>query len=104
LRTCRSMASRRCWCSGAWSWVMTRGGSVRPGIRPVFMHQRRKVWAGRRAASFSVCQAVEVGLPTVLDGAASVGEPGKEGTGLGGLLFGLVGLRASQRPLLRRGA
>lgn len=43
-------------------------------------------------------------LPTVLDGAASVGEPGKEGTGLGGLLFGLVGLRASQRPLLRRGA
>jgi hypothetical protein len=27
------------------------------GIRLVFMHQRRNVWAGRRVASFSVCQA-----------------------------------------------
>ncbi|MFF7140741.1 hypothetical protein ACFZB5_05815 [Streptomyces nodosus] len=46
---------------------------------------------------------IEVGLPTVLDGAASAGEPGKEGAGLGGLLLGLVRLRASQRPLPRRG-
>ncbi|MFC8668026.1 hypothetical protein [Streptomyces sp. NPDC057199] len=26
-------------------------------IRLVFMHQRRNVWAGRRVAGFSVCQA-----------------------------------------------
>ncbi|MFF9870136.1 hypothetical protein ACF1G0_32950 [Streptomyces sp. NPDC013953] len=46
---------------------------------------------------------VEVGLPAVLDGAASVGEPAEEGASLGGLLLGLVGLGASQGPLLRRG-
>jgi hypothetical protein len=39
---------------------------------------------------------VEVGLPTVLDGAASAGEPGKEGAGLGGLLFGLVSAYTSK--------
>lgn len=43
--------------SGAWSWGMTWGRTVRRGMRPVFMHQRRKVWAGRRVAGFSVCHA-----------------------------------------------
>ncbi|WP_393073282.1 hypothetical protein [Streptomyces sp. LN704] len=44
---------------------------------------------------------IEVGLSAVFDAAASVGEPGEEGAGLGDLLFRLAGLGASQRPLLR---
>jgi hypothetical protein len=44
---------------------------------------------------------IEVSLPAVFDGAASVGELSEEGAGLGDLLFRLVGLGASQRSLLR---
>ncbi|MEU1116070.1 MULTISPECIES: hypothetical protein [unclassified Streptomyces] len=33
LRVRRRVASRRCWCGGAWSWLMTWGGRVRRGMR-----------------------------------------------------------------------
>lgn len=44
---------------------------------------------------------VDVRLLALPDGAASAGEPSEEGTGLGDFLFGVVGLGASQRRLLR---
>ncbi|MFC9499834.1 hypothetical protein [Streptomyces sp. NPDC056982] len=46
---------------------------------------------------------VNVGLLALSDSAPSVGEPCEEGTGLGDLLLGVVGLGASQRSLLRLG-
>jgi hypothetical protein len=47
---------------------------------------------------------VEVGLQAAVDGAASVGKPGEEDSGLGDFLPGLVGLGAAQPTPLRFGS
>jgi hypothetical protein len=98
--TRRRIASRRCWCSGSGSWVMTAGGSVRRGIRTVFMHHRRNDWDGLRGGQTLGVPGVDVGLLALPDGTFPVGKPCEEGTGLGDFLLGVVGLGASQRCLL----